>query len=166
VAGLRETVEGRDEEHNTPQPAICKSPEPSSATYAILFKQAQLRENGHAHHPNPSKNVRNIFLRLYHQRVDCLYKILHWPTVCAQIERQHGKPQDPRESNPIMALELSIYFTAICSISDDEARDLGLGNRSDLMEQYLSATETAISEADLLRHPNVTLLQAFAIYLV
>jgi hypothetical protein len=113
-----------------------------------------------------SEEKRNVLLYLYRQRVDCLYKILHWPTVLADIARLQSEAQDRDKPTPIRALELSIYFTSLCSITNDEARNLGLGDRTDLIEQYRDATENALSEAGLLQQPNVTVLQAFVIYLV
>ncbi len=95
-----------------------------------------------------------------------MYKILHWPTVLADIARLQSETQDRYKPTPMEALELSIYFTSLCSITNDEARNLGLGDRADLIEQYRGATERALSEAGLLQQPNVTVLQAFVIYLV
>ncbi len=116
--------------------------------------------------PTMSEEKRNILLHLYRQRVDCLYKILHWPTTLADITRVQSQAQDSSKPTPIRALELSIYFTSLCSITNDEARNLGLGDRAGLIEQYRDSTERALSEAGLLQQPNVTLLQAFVIYLV
>lgn len=113
-----------------------------------------------------SEEKRNILLYLYRQRVDCLYKILHWPTVLADISRLHSEAQDRYQPTPVGALELSIYFTSLCSITNEEARTLGLGDRVGLIEHYREATEKALSEAGLLQQPNVTVLQAFVIYLV
>ena len=113
-----------------------------------------------------SEEKRNVLLYLYRQRVDCLYKILHWPTALADIARLQSEAQDRYKPTPIGALELSIYFTSLCSITNDEARNLGLGDRAGLIEQYRDATEKALSEAGLLQQPNVTVLQAFVIYLV
>jgi hypothetical protein len=95
-----------------------------------------------------------------------VYKILHWPTVLADIACWQREAQDSYKLTSIRALDLSIYFTSLCSITDDEARNLGLGDRANLIEQYRDATERAISEAGLLQRPNLTVLQAFVIYLV
>jgi hypothetical protein len=98
--------------------------------------------------------------------VDCLYKVLHWPTVVADIRRLHHGEPDVHKPGPHEALEYSIYFMSFCSITNEEASRFGLGNRANLIEQYRIAAETAISEAGLLHQPNVTSLQAFVIYLV
>lgn len=113
-----------------------------------------------------SIETRNLLQRLYRQRVDCLYKIIHWPTVSADMERSRCKEQDSPHFTSIRALESSIYFMALCSLTDGESKQLGLGDRGGLIDQYRNATESAIAEADLFHNPNVTVLQALVIYLV
>lgn len=140
----------------------------SSSGQALLFRPAPscIQRRTPVEWLILSEDKRNILLYLYRQRVDCLYKILHWPTVLADIARLQTEAQDRHKLTAVGALELSICFTSLCSITDDEARNLGLGGRAGLIEQYRDATETALSEAGLLQQPNVTLLQAFVIYLV
>jgi hypothetical protein len=95
-----------------------------------------------------------------------MYKILHWPTVLVDIHRLHSDEPDLHNADTHKALEHSIYFMSLCSITDEEARCFGLGDRSSLIEQYRKATEHALSEARLLQQPTVASLQAFVIYLV
>lgn len=107
-----------------------------------------------------------MLLDLYKQRVDCLYKILHWPTTLRDIESSHSGPENVTQSTSIQALEFAIYFMALCSITDDEAAQLDLNSRPALIQKYRVATEFSISEANLIRAPDLTVLQAFVIYLV
>jgi hypothetical protein len=86
--------------------------------------------------------------------------------VLANIALLPDENQDGYRSTPNRALELSIYFTSLCSITNEEARNLGLGDKATLIAQYCVATENALSEAGLLEQPNITVLQAFVIYLV
>jgi hypothetical protein len=86
--------------------------------------------------------------------------------VLADIEHFQSKEPNRYKLASVGALELAIYFMSLCSITNEEARNLGLGDRSSLIEQYRNATETAISEAELLQHPDLIVLQAFVIYLV
>ncbi|KAE8441090.1 hypothetical protein EG329_005885 [Mollisiaceae sp. DMI_Dod_QoI] len=168
VAGLRETFDNSDDEEVYPEPTARENAGASSTGQALLFGSALSCIYGcnPAPWPTMSEEKRNILLYLYRQRVDCLYKILHWPTVLEDIACLHSKAQDSYKPTPIRALELSIYFASLCSITNDEARNLGLGDRVGLIEQYRDATERALSEAGLLQQPNVTVLQAFVIYLV
>jgi hypothetical protein len=122
--------------------------------------------NASSKKPILSETVRSILLQVYRERVDCLYKALHWPSVLADILRLHNGGPEVRNSNPHEALEYSIYFMSLCSITDEEASRFGLGDRLSLIEQCRAAAEQAISETALLQQPNVTSLQAFVIYLV
>jgi hypothetical protein len=84
----------------------------------------------------------------------------------AEIEMAYVDPENSTQSPSARALEFAIYFMALCSITDQESQHFGLGSRPELLQQYRSATETLISEANLLRSPNVAVLRAFVIYLV
>jgi hypothetical protein len=168
VAGLREIFDNSDDEEVHPEPTARENASASTSAQALLFGSTPSCVHGCTAAPWPimSEEKRNILLYLYRQRVDCLYKILHWPTVLADIARLHSEARDSYKPTPIRALELSIYFTSLCSITNDEAMNLGLGDRAGLIEQYRNSTERALSEAGLLQQPNVTVLQAFVIYLV
>ena len=107
-----------------------------------------------------------MLLYLYHQRVDCLFKATHWPTVVTAIERQYEDAQHKTSSPSTEALEFAIYFLAISSISDEESTSLLLMERQPLLHRFRIAAETLISRANLLQSPDLTVLQAFIIYLV
>jgi hypothetical protein len=117
--------------------------------------------------PIPNAEIQETLLILYHRRVDCLYKILHWPTVLMDIKRLHdGVDVAGEDLASVRSLEASIHFMALCTINDDEAILLGISNRGLLVQHYRDATERAILEAGLYRHPTLPSLQAFVIYLV
>ncbi|EPS36992.1 hypothetical protein H072_9451 [Dactylellina haptotyla CBS 200.50] len=162
VGGLREILEsssGEDEDTGLETP----SPEDAGdGDVPFIFTPYH---SGETSNPSPTKETRTLFQRIYHERVDCLYKILHWPTVIQSIESLHSSTIKSPNSQSVAALELSIYFMALCVITDDEASFLGINNRRALLKSYLRATERAISEANFLQCPNMTLLQAFVIYL-
>ncbi len=103
---------------------------------------------------------------VYRQRVDCVHKILHWPTVLADVER--GRQQEGMDIlfRSKQALEYSICYMALCSLTDNEAAEMALGERQILLQMYRSATETLLTRSNFLEHPDVTGLQAFVIYLV
>ena len=168
VAGLRETLDESDDEQGLWNPPSSRSAGARSTNQTLLFgpDPASHYGNGSAKCPAPSERVRSILLQLYQERVDCLYKALHWPTALADIRRLHNGELDIYKTSPHMALEHSIYFMSLCSITDEEASCFGLGDRTSMIEQYREAAEQAISEAGLLQQPTVTTLQAFVIYLV
>lgn len=132
---------------------------------AILFAQG-IRPIDIPHLQPPSKSTRDILLRIYQDRVDKVVKVLHWDTVLDAIERNHADGKSGVQFPAVQALEFAIYFLAICSITDNEADTMKLGNRGSLIQQYRDATEILISRADLFRNPDLAVLQAFIIYLV
>ena len=168
LADLREILEDTDDEQDLSQPPAPSTVGAFSTGQGILFGPATSYIHGRTGVALPalSKETRNALHSLYRQRVDCLYKILHWPTVLADVRRLHDNALDACKSTSIIALELSICFMAMCSITQCEAEELGLGDRDCLVEQYRDATEKAISQADLFRQPTVPVLQALVIYLV
>jgi hypothetical protein len=82
------------------------------------------------------------------------------------IERNHANGKSRDQFPAMQALEFAIYFMAICSITDDEADTMMLGDRGLLIQQYRHATEILISRADLFRNKDLAVLQAFVIYIV
>jgi hypothetical protein len=132
---------------------------------AVLFGHKSPAQNKVANVPL-STNVRNQMFDLYHQRVDCLYKMLHWPTTLSHLERLQTTKLGAKEKSDLIALETAICFMAVRSITDREAIEFRFGDRSALTCQLCEATEQAISAADLLQHPSVIVLQSFVIYLV
>jgi hypothetical protein len=165
VTGLRETLEASDEEEESTE-AIEKhdSNRIPSGALSNRFLFGRSSSNDDSLDP-PSQHMRYMLLRLYQDRVDCLFKITHWPTIVSKIEMQYNDGYYRPLSPSVQALEFSIYFLAMCSISDQESQEMFLENRQTLLERYRVATEISISTADLLNNPDLTNLQAFIIYL-
>jgi len=107
-----------------------------------------------------------MLLCIYQDRVDKVMKVLHWDKVLDAIERNHADGKSGVQFPAMQALEFAIYFMAMCSITDDEADTMMLGDRGSLIQQYRHATEILISRADLFRNPDLAVLQSFIIYLV
>jgi hypothetical protein len=111
----------------------------------------------------PTRLTNTLLLSVYQQRVDSIFKVAHWPSLIALIN------QDSTEIKNIpgkLALESAIYFTASCTLSNEEAEDMQHCMKEPLLEQYQFVAEDAISRANLLQDPDLTVLQAFVIYLV
>jgi hypothetical protein len=163
VYGLRETLESsEDEEYTDSQEMQGVTETVSRDTRAIIFPSAHQNDSGAL--PIPSLGTQKILLQLFRERVDSVYKIVHWPTVLAIIERP--TPPSGTKLSSSQALEYSIYFMALCSITDGEAKGLGLGDRPSLVQTYRATVENLYANSTLLQSPDLTLLQAFMIYLV
>lgn len=64
------------------------------------------------------------------------------------------------------ALFLSIYSTAIISMNETECVTILGSNKTSLLTRYLGATQVALTNAGVMKSHNLTVLQAFLIYLV
>jgi hypothetical protein len=166
VTGLRETLEASDDDGEPPEAVQERTDNiVSSGAFSrrILFAYSSPLD-GESLDP-PSRQMRSRLLHLYQERVDCLFKITHWPTVFTTIEKQytdnHYRPSLPSTQ----ALEFSVYFLAICSINDHESQEMFLENRQSLVQRFRVAAEMLISKANLLNSPDLITLQAFVIYL-
>lgn len=142
---------------------LALSPPCTSGT--ILFNHGLISPATNVLQP-PTKQMRTTLLDLYQNRVDSVFKVLHWPTVSTAIERNYQNPQNVSESPTMQPLESAIYFLALCSITDVESERILSCKRLPLIKQYRLATEISISRANLVRNPDLTVLQAFVIYLV
>lgn len=113
--------------------------------------------------PTPSPAISTVLFELFRYRVDTVYKVVHLPTTLASIKSARS---NSKLTVPGLALEYALYFTALCTITDDEADAMGLGSRTELLGSYRNAVEHFLGTSALLDHPDLTALQAFIIYLV
>jgi len=167
VSGLRETLEGPDEEDITEAEQVASSDlqqDPNSPC-SFLFEQSHKGGNDSVI-LQPSPAVRSTLLQVYHDRVDCLFKLLHWPTVCSELGSHWASNHNDSITTTTSLLEHTIYFLAICSLSQDECKKLQLGDRSSLMATSRATTELLLSKSGLLTTTRLVVLQAFILYLV
>ena len=115
-----------------------------------------------------SVSQKQTLLGFYHERVHCLYSILHWPTFLADLRSIDYEMSDNTKvrTRSLRALEASVYFLALCSITDDDAWALDSEHRPLLLDHYRRVTENLLSAAGLYKQPNLTTLQAFSMYVV
>lgn len=165
VRGLRETLENSedDDEFSTAEHRAERASQ-IYKTGAILFQNS--RSAKYAALPIPSLNVRTKLLHLYRYRVDSVYKILHWPTALSMFEANHVGSGNFSPSISSQTLEYSIYFMALCSVTDSEAEEMDLGIRPEMLQLYRPAVEDLFARSSLLQKPDLPILQAFSIYLV
>ena len=141
------------------------SSDPNAITGTLLF-----------HHTVPNlvgdvtqvvtKEMKSIFFPIYKTRVDCIVKVLHWPSVMASIEKKDLGGEDGLGSAKVQALESAMCYTALCTMTDEESASSFACKKDILREQLRAAAELQISTARLLEQPDLTVLQAFLIYLV
>ncbi|RAK97723.1 Zn(II)2Cys6 transcription factor [Aspergillus ibericus CBS 121593] len=103
---------------------------------------------------------------LFMQRVDPLCKILHRPTLKAFLV--DGSPYldyEPGHLAPT-ALAYSVYYAASCSLIDEESmRCFGIP-KSSMVARYHKEAETALARADFITTNDLTVLQAYVLFLL
>ena len=176
VAALRETIEdsSRDEiEVIEAQEGMTIAPQMSNMSSA--FDTLLLDHSTGYDHLSiqiaQTEPDRHTLFKIYRTRVDCLYKILHWPTVVEDLEnaspvRTDGQINDEPLHPSLQALQYAIFFLAYGSISDQECSNLKLGERQSMLRYYQKSFEETLSKTNFLTSPTIVTLQAFVIYLV
>jgi len=102
--------------------------------------------------------------QLFIDNVNPIIKIFHAPSVQVQIlEASADLENVPRE---IEALLFGIYAMAVTSITDSECNTMFGEEKTVLLARYQSGSRQALCRAGLLRSSDMTILQAFVLYLV
>ncbi|KAI0153089.1 hypothetical protein GGR57DRAFT_513333 [Xylariaceae sp. FL1272] len=170
VAGIRQTLEdcdGEETEEHVDGAFADKDENRQHVAGAktLLFGQDPQHGND-LNLPRTSPAVWGLLLDVYKERVDNVYKLLHWPTVLSSIVALNQAHQDVTLRSTTYALQFSIYFMAVCTLSDEETQRLLFRSRQDLISLYRTAAEVCLSEANLLGRPDFAVLQAFVIYIM
>ncbi|KAH7408510.1 hypothetical protein DE146DRAFT_376540 [Phaeosphaeria sp. MPI-PUGE-AT-0046c] len=110
---------------------------------------------------------RKMLLNLYRLRVESVYKILHWPSFIQIFDGKDSQYATSTVQNiAFEALESSVYFMSICSITATEAEEMGFGDRTTILQSCRAHLERLFERSNLMNSANMTLLQAFVIYLL
>ncbi len=114
----------------------------------------------------PPKSVLTPLLDIYIYRVDSLLKVSHVPTLRSLL-----LPEDQALAGPLgcpsrEALKFAVCFTAVCTLTDAESQKMFMEEKAKTVNKFRVATEVMLSRANLLTTSEITVLQAFIIYLV
>ena len=115
-------------------------------------------------HP-PPKAVHKL-CELYLDNVDRVSKILHRPSLQSYMQEGqqylHYHPRDPA----LEALSFAVYCAAVNTTTEDYCK-IHLGtDKKTLIDRFRLAAEVSLSNADFLNSADLTVLQAFVIYIV
>lgn len=114
----------------------------------------------------PSRPIVRALLEIYLHRVDSVFKVTHAPTLRAIILGDQQVHADPMNSPALEALRFSVFFTAVCTLGETECSDMFQENKSSTANRFRLATEVMLSRANLQTSNDITVIQAFVIYLV
>lgn len=159
MTGIRDILHDPYNQETTPQEYDPGSP---SSAENLLFNSSM--PNGRLYGQLPlTEQLKIALFGIYQTRVDTICKVLHWPSVIAALSKKDGDVQCIAR---LEALEHAIYFTALCTLSDDECERKLFYEKAPLLLQLKISAESSLSKAKLLEVPDVTVLQAFVVYLV
>ncbi|KAI5866508.1 hypothetical protein GGS23DRAFT_550917 [Durotheca rogersii] len=102
--------------------------------------------------------------QIYLDNVDPLLKLTHTPTLQTHI--LDARTRLDKVSRSLEALMFSIYLMAITSIDEERCQLSFNESRMVLLEKYRQATQQALLNSGFMRHPDITLLQAYLLYLL
>ncbi|KAE9372011.1 hypothetical protein N431DRAFT_466303 [Stipitochalara longipes BDJ] len=159
-----DSSEDEDDLSSGKSPATQELQRPPSERHAFLFGHnlSSSAPNIREFHPLPSQIP--FLLDIFSENVNAVSRIVHVPTV-AKIVRDL-RTNDLTSLTPANeALMFSIYYAAITSMDEDDVMtNFGLP-KSDLNLKYRLGLELALAKADFLNNFDLTLLQAFIIFL-
>lgn len=116
------------------------------------------------HRLHPDARLALRLWTVYTERVDPVFKVLHIPTLQSAMITMISEPE--RMNASLEALAFAVYFAAITSLCDEEVFLISPESRQTLLQRCKLGLNLAITKADFLNEPNLTTLQALAIFAV
>ena len=123
--------------------------------------------NAHGRRATPvTKEIREQLCQVYLLRVDPVFKVLHGPSLRDHLlERKKYLNYDPGHP-AVEALVSSVYYAATGSLSETQCLSLFAASQAAVITRYQAECEAALGRAGLVATEDLTVLQAFIIFLV
>ncbi|KAF1737516.1 Bikaverin cluster transcription factor bik5 [Beauveria bassiana] len=113
-------------------------------------------------HPLPSHAA--FLWSVYQENVEPLIKILHVPTIDVLLREARRDATTLSPANE--ALVFVIYFSAITALEAEDVQTNFGADKFALLAQYRFAVEQALAKANFLNTSEITVLQAFTLFLL
>ncbi|KAH0592942.1 hypothetical protein MHUMG1_09395 [Metarhizium humberi] len=111
----------------------------------------------------PSEAEISILWKTYRENIDPILKILHIPSMEKVVRKARRSPSSLEPGSE--ALLFAVYHAAIASLEDEKVQSNFKSPRQHLLRKYRFALEQALVRADFLNILDITLVQAFTIFL-
>lgn len=98
--------------------------------------------------------------------MDPIIKVLHRPSIERWLVRGEQYLQYPEGHPSVQALERSICYAAVITLTEDQCRQMLQASKSSVVDEACKACEAAFHGAVLLSTQDITVLQAFVLFLV
>ncbi len=158
--GIREVLVDLLGDEDSPPQQETNSRKPDATSVGIT----PYYSNGHSSSTNgiasPPQAIIYALLDVYLHRVDPILKAVHAPSLRSFLL---GESESRAEEE---ALRFAVYFAAVCSLEDDECRQILAEEKITSLNRFRSNTETFLAKGNLYTSANLIALQAFVIYLV
>ncbi|RMZ83087.1 hypothetical protein DV738_g1189, partial [Chaetothyriales sp. CBS 135597] len=116
--------------------------------------------------PRDTVSIKKL-CELYLQNVDPIIKILHRPTITRWITSDDSPVAESSAGDkPIRALEYAVCYAAATTMTEVQCQLEFKKSKAEISSTYRRMCEDAIEEAGLLTTRDMTVLQAFVLYLV
>lgn len=102
--------------------------------------------------------------QIYLDNINPVLKLTHTPTL--QVRIIEASASLDKVSRSLEALLFTIYLMAITSMSEEEVLAMFNEKRAILLSKYQQAAQQALVNAEFMRTPDLTLLQAYLLYCV
>jgi hypothetical protein len=111
--------------------------------------------------PEPARLFR--LWQLFVDRVNPLTKIIHVPSLLPYVAAATSGSPIPKN---IETLFFSIFLMAVVSLTPEECPTILACSKEEALQRYSSGVRTSLLRLNFLRSADLTVLQAFVIYLV
>ncbi|KAL9094772.1 MAG: hypothetical protein Q9165_003043 [Trypethelium subeluteriae] len=103
--------------------------------------------------------------QVYLRQVDPLIKILHRPSLSKWLLQGEGYLGYADGHASVEALNWAVCYSAACSMTENQCRTLFQAGKSNVVADCRRASELAMERSGLLTTRDITVLQAFVLYL-
>jgi hypothetical protein len=114
----------------------------------------------------PTPPVIAALCNVYLDQVDRIIKVLHRPSLKSRFLDGTSYSVNRNSITAENALDSAVFYAAVASMTDRQCQSLFHCNRATVLPEYQKACEMSLERAGLTSTRDITVLQAFVLYLV
>lgn len=115
---------------------------------------------------HPSPETRSNLCQLYLERIHPIFKLLHGPTLKAFMQDGTQYLRYPPDHPAPEALKFCTYYATVSVVDETICQETFGATKSALMSKFRFGAEITLSKADFINTTDLTVLQAFMLFLV
>jgi len=110
--------------------------------------------------------VKKHLIEVFLVRVDPIFKILHRPSITLHLIQGTSYLDYEPDHPAVEALSSAIYYVSVGSLSEEECASVFSCEKKSILPVFRSVTEKSLVRVGLVTTEDITVLQAFLLYLV